>query len=165
MPTASNSPARACASAPLRPEANARARAGGSDPRVVKAVDKAGFATALWRARYARFAHRHPSGASRHHNPYPGLRRPKTSPPLTKPPSRNIIPAIRGSRPWVADIKSESRPASDRNRWPASFRNAWPASSESATLGFLLPPRPTTVWRRTVSSILFRRARSLRPLR
>jgi hypothetical protein len=33
----------------------------------------------------------------------------------------------------VADIKSESRPASDRNRWPASFWNAWPASSESAT--------------------------------
>jgi len=32
----------------------------------------------------------------------------------------------------VADIKSESRPASDRYRWPASFRNAWPASSESA---------------------------------
>jgi hypothetical protein len=32
----------------------------------------------------------------------------------------------------VADIKSESRPASNRNRWPASYWNAWPASSESA---------------------------------
>jgi len=42
-----------------------RARAGCSDPRVAKTVDKAGFATAQWRARYARFAHRHPSGASR----------------------------------------------------------------------------------------------------
>ena len=31
-----------------------RARAGWSDPRVAKAVDKAGFATAQWRARYAR---------------------------------------------------------------------------------------------------------------
>ena len=33
----------------------------------------------------------------------------------------------------MADIKSESRPASNRNRWPASYWNAWPASSESAT--------------------------------
>jgi phage terminase large subunit-like protein len=32
----------------------------------------------------------------------------------------------------VADIKSESRPASNRNRWPASYWNAWPTSSESA---------------------------------
>ena len=32
----------------------------------------------------------------------------------------------------MADIKSESRPASNRNRWPASYWNAWPASSESA---------------------------------
>ncbi len=32
----------------------------------------------------------------------------------------------------MADIKSERRPASDRNRWPASFWNAWPAPSESA---------------------------------
>jgi hypothetical protein len=32
----------------------------------------------------------------------------------------------------VADIKSESRPASNRNRWPASYWNAWPASSETA---------------------------------
>jgi len=32
----------------------------------------------------------------------------------------------------VADIRSEPRPASDRNRWPASHWNAWPASSESA---------------------------------
>jgi hypothetical protein len=34
----------------------------------------------------------------------------------------------------VADIKSEPRPASNRNRWPASYWNAWPASSESASL-------------------------------
>lgn len=32
----------------------------------------------------------------------------------------------------MADIKSEPRPASNRNRWPASYWNAWPASSESA---------------------------------
>jgi hypothetical protein len=32
----------------------------------------------------------------------------------------------------LADIKSEPRPASNRNRWPTSDRNVWPASSESA---------------------------------
>ncbi|HEX3412758.1 MAG TPA: hypothetical protein VHT00_13635, partial [Stellaceae bacterium] len=32
----------------------------------------------------------------------------------------------------MADIKSEPRPASFRNRWPDSNWNAWPASSESA---------------------------------
>src|SRR5215471_11126922 len=32
----------------------------------------------------------------------------------------------------VADIRSEPRPASDRNRWPASYWNTWPASSDSA---------------------------------
>jgi hypothetical protein len=32
----------------------------------------------------------------------------------------------------VADIKSEPRPASNRNQWPASYWNAWPASSVSA---------------------------------
>jgi hypothetical protein len=36
------------------------------------------------------------------------------------------------SRRQVTDIKSESRPASNRNRWPASYWKAWPASSESA---------------------------------
>ena len=62
-----------------------------------------------------------------------GLRRPKIGARLTDPSPRNIIAPIRGSERWVAGIKSESRPASDRNRWPASFRNAWPASSESAS--------------------------------
>ena len=61
-----------------------------------------------------------------------GLRRPKIGARLTDPSRRNIIAPIRGSERWVAGFKSESRPASDRNRWPASFRNAWPASSESA---------------------------------
>jgi hypothetical protein len=51
---------------------------------------------------------------------------------LTNPAKPNIITTIRGSRPQVADIKSEPRPASNRNRWPASYWNAWPASSESA---------------------------------
>ena len=53
---------------------------------------------------------------------------------LTNPSGQNIIPPIRGSRRQLADIKSESRPASNRNRWPASYWNAWPASSESATI-------------------------------
>jgi hypothetical protein len=45
----------------------------------------------------------------------------------------------------VADIKSESRPASNRNRWPASYWNAWPDSSESA------PFRPPPVSSSTLS--------------
>jgi myo-inositol catabolism protein IolH len=51
---------------------------------------------------------------------------------LTNPAKQNIITTIRGSNRRVADIKSEPRPASNRNRWPASYWNAWPASSESA---------------------------------
>jgi hypothetical protein len=43
-----------------------------------------------------------------------------------------MIVSIRGSERRVAGFKSESRPASLRNRWPASYWNAWPASSESA---------------------------------
>ena len=56
----------------------------------------------------------------------------KPTPRLTRAGKRNIIPAIRGSMRPVADIKSEPRPASFRNRWPDSNWNAWPASSESA---------------------------------
>jgi hypothetical protein len=40
-----------------------------------------------------------------------------------------FVGALR-SRRQVADIKSEPRPASNRNRWPASYRNTRPASSE-----------------------------------
>ena len=61
-----------------------------------------------------------------------GLRRPKIGARLTDPSRRNIIAPIRGSERWVAGFKSESRPASDRNRCPASYWNWWPASSESA---------------------------------
>ena len=80
--------------------------------------------------------HRHPI------RPFPTillcLRRPKIRPRLTDPSGRNIITSIRGSERWVAGFKSESRPASDRNRWPASYWNWWPASSESAgRAGFL----------------------------
>ena len=60
------------------------------------------------------------------------LRGSKSSSGLTNGSGQNIIVEIRGSRRRVADIKSESRPASNRNRWPASYWNAWPASSESA---------------------------------
>jgi len=59
---------------------------------------------------------------------------------LTNPAKPNIITSIRGSTRQVADIKSEPRPASNRNRWPASYWNAWPASSVSAREG--------GVWRR-----------------
>jgi hypothetical protein len=51
---------------------------------------------------------------------------------LTNPAKQNIITSIRGSKRQMADIKSEPRPASNRNRWPASYWNAWPGSSESA---------------------------------
>jgi len=51
---------------------------------------------------------------------------------LTNPAKQNIITSIRGSRRPVADLKSEPRPASNRNQWPASYWNAWPASSVSA---------------------------------
>src|SRR5277367_2993222 len=54
---------------------------------------------------------------------------------LTNPAKQNIITSIRGSRRPVADIKSEPRPASNRNQWPASYWNAWPASSVSAADG------------------------------
>jgi hypothetical protein len=54
---------------------------------------------------------------------------------LTNGSEQNIIASIRGSTRQVADIKSEPRPASNRNRWPASYWNTWPASSESALKG------------------------------
>ncbi len=82
----------------------------------------AGSATAQWKARSAR---RYPPPPKR-------LRSSKSNPGLTNGSGQNIIVEIRGSRRRVADIKSESRPASNRNRWPASYWNAWPASSESA---------------------------------
>src|SRR5271165_758704 len=62
---------------------------------------------------------------------------------LTNRSGQNIITSIRGSRCQVADIKSESRPASNRNRWPASGRNAWPASSESAVSCQIVPQEAT----------------------
>ncbi len=64
---------------------------------------------------------------------FAALDEPENPPRLTYPPRRNIIASIRGSERRVAGFKSESRPASDRNRWPASYWNAWPASSESAS--------------------------------
>src|SRR5215471_12904394 len=51
---------------------------------------------------------------------------------LTAQQTKTIIPIDPQRRRAVADIRSEPRPASDRNRWPASYWNAWPASSESA---------------------------------
>ena len=74
-----------------------------------------------------------------------GLRRPKIGARLTDPSRRNIIAPIRGSERWVAGIKSESRPASDRNRWPASYWNWSPASSESA--GCVDNHHPNGGWR------------------
>src|SRR5271169_381350 len=109
-------------------------RSGWPDPRRGKAVDNGGL-------RYGAVegALRPPlptATQSALHNPtlLLGLRRPKSSPRLTKPPRRNIIASIRESERWVAGFKSERWPASDRNRWPASYWNAWPASSESAIL-------------------------------
>ena len=41
---------------------------------------------------------------------------------LTNPAGQNIITPISGSTRKVAGIKSEPRPASNRNQWPASCR-------------------------------------------
>ena len=95
----------------------------------------AGYATAQWKARFAR---RYPPPlepplANRAFYPFCGA--PIHAPIhacLTDPSAQTIIASIRGSRRQVADIKSEPRPASNRNRWPASYWNARPASSESA---------------------------------
>src|SRR6516225_1746350 len=53
---------------------------------------------------------------------------------LTVQQTKTIIPMNPQRRRAVADIRSEPRPASNRNRWPASYWNAWPASSETARL-------------------------------
>ena len=84
----------------------------------------AASATAQWKARSAR---RYPPPTHR-------LRGSKSRSRLTNGSGQNIIAQIRGSRRRVADIKSESRPASNRNRWPASYWKAWPTSSESASI-------------------------------
>ena len=86
-----------------------------------------------------------------------GLRRPKIGTRLTDPSRRNIIAPIRGSERWVAGIKLESRPASNRNRRPASFRNAWPASSESAS-----PSRRCSIRRPSLRATVGSNARSPR---
>jgi hypothetical protein len=87
--------------------------------KMVHMCGQSGLRYGALEARYARFAHRDPSGASRP-TLLLGLRSPKIHLRLTKPPRRNIIASIRGSRRRVADIKPESRPASYRNAWPAS---------------------------------------------
>ena len=71
-----------------------------------------------------------------------GLRRPKIRARLTDPSRRNIIAPIRGSERWVAGIKSESRPASDRNWWPASYSELMAGFVGIRTLlGFKFSPR------------------------
>jgi len=59
-PIASSWPARACASGGPRQRPASATKAASLHPRRDKAVDKAGYATAQWRARSARFTHRHP---------------------------------------------------------------------------------------------------------
>ena len=99
-----------CARRPARPIL------GATRPQIM-----AGSATAQWKARSAHRYH-----ATR------VLADIQIQARLTNGSGQNIIPSIRGSRRRVADIKPESRPASNRNQWPASYWNAWPASSESA---------------------------------
>ena len=53
---------------------------------------------------------------------------------LTNRSGQNIIPSIRGSRRQVADIKSEPRPASNRNAWPASSESAQPGQMTEKVL-------------------------------
>ena len=126
-------PARACASGDPRHEIDGRAKVGSPDPRRGKAVDNGGLRYGAMES-----ALRPPLPTATRAAPHkPSLPimlwRPHPKPCLTNPGKRNIIPSIRGSRRPVADIKSEPRPASNRNRWPASYWNARPASSESAS--------------------------------
>ena len=126
----------------------------------------AGCATAQWKARFAR---RYPPPlepplANRAFSSFCGGLNPGR---LTHPAKRNIIRSIRGSTRPMADIKSEPRPASNRNRWPASYWNARPASSESASkppqqpkegvLGSYIPPAFGSTWRATGRSRARRR--------
>ena len=101
----------------LRARRPARPTLGATRPWITAA-----YATAQWKARSAR----------RYPPPLPALAEIQIQARLTNSSGQNIIAWIRGSRRLVADIKSESRPASNRNRWPASYWNAWPASSVSA---------------------------------
>ena len=118
-------PNRACrrepAQATFQSLKTMRPRAGWPDPRRSKAVDNGGL-------RYGAVegALRPPlptATQSALHDPtiLLGARRPKIGARLTDRSRRYIIAPIRGSERWVAGIKSESRPASDRNRWPASY--------------------------------------------
>ena len=111
-----------------RHEIDLRAKAGSPDPRRGKAADNGGL--------------RYGAMESALRPPLPTATRAlaeiQIQARLTNGSGQNIIPSIRGSRRQVADIKSESRPASNRNRWPASYRNAWPASSESAREAYCL---------------------------
>ena len=118
MRIASNWPATAFANAVLNPDLTLSAAAGSPNRRRVQDGGQSGLRYSAMGARYARFDHRHLNPSSPHR--------------LTNPSARNMIVLIRGSERRVAGFKSESRPASLRNRWPASYWNAWPASSESA---------------------------------
>jgi len=131
-PIASSLPARACASAAQRHEGDAPGPAP-PDRRRDKAVDNDGLRYSAMKSALR------PSLPTA--SPAPAAKRPSAHPMeanihgrLTELKGRNIIAAIRGSKRQVADIKSEPRPASNRNRWPAWYWNAWPTSSESAVV-------------------------------
>jgi IstB-like ATP binding protein len=99
----------------------------------------AAYATAPWKARSARRyppspdqTLKNPTFFSISRGPTSHCAEVQIRVRLTNPSGRNIITSIRGSRPQVADIKSEPRPASNRKQWPTSDWNVWPASSVSA---------------------------------
>src|SRR5271166_6078963 len=60
---------------------------------------------------------------------------------LTNRSGQNIITSIRGSRCQVADIKSEPRPASNRNAWPASSESAQPPAQPHRRVSIKRPIR------------------------
>src|SRR3984957_6761435 len=133
-PIASTWPVRACASADHRHESMGATNAAWRPPRRDKAVDNDGLRHGALES-----ALRPSLPTATRSGPHaPNLLlilRAQIHVRLTNPAKQNIITSIRGSRRQVADIKSEPRPASNRNRWPASYWNAWPASSESAGWG------------------------------
>jgi hypothetical protein len=83
------------------------ANAASLHPRRDKAVDKAGCATAPWRARSARFTHRHPIRPSRT-RPSSQFTEAQIQPGLTDPAKPNMITPIR---------------VTQDARWPTSNRN------------------------------------------
>src|SRR6202034_3246348 len=145
-PIASSWPARACASGIQHREIGPRAMAGSPNPRRDEAVDNDGLRySAMEKRAPPVVANRHPGRPSRTETSS-HFAEAQIHARLTNPAKQNIITSLRGSRRPVADIKSEPRPASNRNQWPASYWNAWPASSVCLRVQIGPAAQKATAW-------------------